>query len=224
MTALRASESHHSKDPPEQRTPRPPARLSRRVSRQPPPDRRRSLLRLPWRRSNARPKPRTRRQNPVIMHLVRPRLRSGTSATSLSTSSSRLSSSAVVPSLHARFSAIRTRPSGSDSTRSFASGGRAMYRHSCRAAPPLRGCTCPPPRWVSRRLKGRAPSLQPGAYATAVGESPTILMSNSRFGWPAWAAWSSRSLVASGCQFRGAVCCTRLLRTPVCTDTVNAVR
>ena len=44
------------------------------------------------------------------VHWVRPRLRSGTRDTSRSTRSSRLSSSAVVPSLHARFSAIRTRP------------------------------------------------------------------------------------------------------------------
>ena len=73
MTALRAPKADHSEDPPEQVTPRAPARLSRRVSRQSPPDRRRSLLCLRWRRSNARPKPRTRRENTVIVNLVRPR-------------------------------------------------------------------------------------------------------------------------------------------------------
>lgn len=54
------------------------------------------------------------------------------------TSDSRLSSKTVVPSLQARFGGIHTRPSGSASTRSFASGGRAMYQQSCRAAPPTR--------------------------------------------------------------------------------------
>ena len=131
MIALRAPEADDSEDPPETVTPRPPTRLFRRAHRQPPPGRRRSLLRLRWRRSNARPKPRTRRQHPVVVHLVGPRRRhqrhqppcratppglhvptAAMGIASAQTSSSRLSSSAVVPSAHARFSAILTRPSG----------------------------------------------------------------------------------------------------------------
>ena len=154
MTALRAPEADHSEDPPEQVTPRAPARPPLRPPREVLSHRRRYLLRLSWRRSNARPKPRPRRQHPVVVHLVRPRrrhqrhqppcratlpgLRVPTAAMGIAaaqTSSSRLSSSAVVPSLQARFSASRTRPSGSASTRSFASGGRAMYRQSCSSPP-----------------------------------------------------------------------------------------
>jgi hypothetical protein len=75
VPATRTAKADHSKDPPKQVTPRAPARLPRRAPRQPPPDCRRSLLRLRWRRSNARPKPRPRCQHPMIVHLVRPRRR-----------------------------------------------------------------------------------------------------------------------------------------------------
>ena len=75
VPALRTPKADHSKDPPVQGAPRSPARPPLRTLRKALPHRRRSLLRLRWRRSNACPKPRTRRQNTVIVNLVRPRWR-----------------------------------------------------------------------------------------------------------------------------------------------------